>query len=377
MVIVSGVSVVNLDSLIALLPDGFGPTLGPSRSSVASRRQSSRRTEPPLTFCGHRRVDRGPDHRDAPRRQRHVSVDARTRSGRACRWSGTARWRGGSAGKDKEGVTVDASDRELQQYLFDLHGYLVLHNVLEATEVAELNRLIDAQRLPSPRESIRFGSAAGKHGPDHGFLNWGEPFCRLLDHEAIMPILRLRLGDWFRLDRLYGIRMLKGQTMGSMHADYGASALNSFTRPGERFHFAPNGIYEGFTVAAWNLADAGSNCGGFWCIPGSHKSNFKVQRQIHEAPEKASCVIIPEIPAGSVVLFSEAMMHGTALWKADHERRTLLFKYCVSQMAWSRARVLPPPDVPLTPRQQALLTEPADPHTFVPSLFSDGPGVAR
>jgi hypothetical protein len=46
-------------------------------------------------------------------------------------------------------------------------------------------------------------------------------------------------------------------------------------------------------------------------------------------------------------------------------------------MAWSRARVLPPPDVPLTQRQQALLTEPADPHTFVPSLFSDGPGAER
>ncbi len=66
--------------------------------------------------------------------------------------------------------------------------------------------------------------------------------------------------------------MHKGQTMGSMHADYGASARNSFTKPGERFHFAPNGIYEGFTVVAWNLTDAGPAYGGFWCIPGSHKS---------------------------------------------------------------------------------------------------------
>jgi hypothetical protein len=180
-------------------------------------------------------------------------------------------------------VTVDGSDQELQQYLFDLQGYLVIHGVLGAAEVAELNRLIDAQRLPSPRERIRFGSAAGLHGPDHGFLNWGEPFCRLLDHEAILPIPRLRLGDCFRLDRLYGIRMRKGQTMGSMHADYGASARNSFTKPGERFHFAPNGIYEGFTVVAWNLTDAGPAYGGFWCIPGSHKSHFKLPRQIHEA----------------------------------------------------------------------------------------------
>jgi hypothetical protein len=30
----------------------------------------------------------------------------------------------------EEAVTVDASDRELQQYLFDLQGYLVIPNVL-------------------------------------------------------------------------------------------------------------------------------------------------------------------------------------------------------------------------------------------------------
>src|SRR5947209_4952318 len=133
----------------------------------------------------------------------------------------------GTDSKDREGVTVDASDQELQQYLFDLQGYLVIHNVLGAAEVAELNRLIDAQRLPSPRERIRFGSAAGLHGPDHGFLNWGEPFCRLLDHEAILPILRLRLGDCFRLDRLYGIRMLKGSRPRAPD-----SALQVFRLPG-------------------------------------------------------------------------------------------------------------------------------------------------
>ena len=46
-----------------------------------------------------------------------------------------------------------------------------------------------------------------------------------------------------------------------MHADHGASALNSFTRPGERFHLAANGIYERFTAVAWNLAAAGPASG--------------------------------------------------------------------------------------------------------------------
>ncbi len=272
---------------------------------------------------------------------------------------------------------MPAFDREMQQYLFDLQGYLVLENVLGKAALATLHALIDAQQLPSPREKIRFGSAAGLHGSDYGFLNWGEPFCRLLDHEAIMPVLRVRLGDCFRLDRLYGMRMHQGQTSGMLHADYGASARNVLVRPGERFHFATNGIYEGFVVAAWSLADAGPAHGGFWCIPGSHKSQFKLPRQIFEAPEKSPCVVIPEVPAGSVILFTEALVHGTAPWTAAHERRTLLYKYCVSQMAWSRERVLPPPDVPLTPRQQALLSEPADPYTFFPSLFADAPDGAE
>jgi hypothetical protein len=37
-------------------------------------------------------------------------------------------------------MSVDAADRELQQYLFDLHGYLVIRDVLGTAEVAELNR---------------------------------------------------------------------------------------------------------------------------------------------------------------------------------------------------------------------------------------------
>src|SRR5207244_6731725 len=48
----------------------------------------------------------------------------------------------------REGVVVDASALELQQYLFDLQGYLVIQNVLGTAEIAELNRLIDAQALP-------------------------------------------------------------------------------------------------------------------------------------------------------------------------------------------------------------------------------------
>lgn len=254
---------------------------------------------------------------------------------------------------------------EVQQYLFDLQGYLVIEDVLSCDEIAIINELFDQQELPPPGKSSRFGAA-----PDGaGFLQWGQPLCDLLDHPSIMPVLRFRLGDCFRLDRRYGMYMRDGMGPGGLHSDYGASAPTSGVRPGEYYQPRGNEIVDGFIVVAWSLTDAGPGSGGFCCVPGSHKSHFRLPQAIKDAPEKASCLVTPNAPAGSVILFTESLTHGTAAWTAGHERRSLLYKYCVSHIAWTSRRVAPPTTVELTARQQILLREPADPHRHFPSLF--------
>ncbi len=65
------------------------------------------------------------------------------------------------------------SDLEMQQYLFDLQGYLVVEDALSTEEVATLNELFDRQQLPSPGKVQRFGDAP----EGSGFLQWGKPFC--------------------------------------------------------------------------------------------------------------------------------------------------------------------------------------------------------
>ncbi|MCZ6680906.1 MAG: phytanoyl-CoA dioxygenase family protein [Candidatus Poribacteria bacterium] len=259
------------------------------------------------------------------------------------------------------------SELETQQYLFDLQGYMVLEDVLSSDEVVTLNRLIDAQNLPQPGLEAglirRFGSAAGAGPEGPGFLEWGKPFCGLLDHPRIMPILRFMLGECFRLDRIYGIYMREGTTALGLHGG------NTPYSPGEYYHVRDGRIHNGFTVVAWNLTDTGPQSGGFICIPGSHKSNFKIPKEILETPEKAPCAVIPEVRAGSVVLFTEALTHGTAAWRGKHQRRSLLYKYCQSQVAWSNKRVKLPKTVELTPRQKILFGEPANPGNFFPSLF--------
>ncbi len=259
---------------------------------------------------------------------------------------------------------------ETEKYLFDLNGYIVIENVLGADELTLLNVIFDRQERP--RDSVLMSYGGGSTtGP--GFLAWGQPFVDLLDHPAILPVLRFRLGDCFRLDRLYAIAMSSGMSRGVMHSDYGASSTIAGSVPGEYYPFPLNEIHSGFTVACWNLTDSGPDVGGFSCISGSHKSNYRLPQQLADAGEESPHVLIPRAPAGSVTLFTEALTHGTAAWNGGHERRTLLYKYCVSQMAWGSSRVQAPGDCMLTPRQERLLAEPAEPYRFFPSLFEEEP----
>jgi ectoine hydroxylase-related dioxygenase (phytanoyl-CoA dioxygenase family) len=117
-------------------------------------------------------------------------------------------------------------------------------------------------------------------------------------------------------------------------------------------------MYNGLTVVAWNLTDTGPGAGGFCCIPGSHKSNFPCPPEIRAAHAQAPCVVVPEVRAGSVVLFTEALTHGTAPWTAAHPRRSLLFKYSPAQQSWSKRHLQPPDGVELTPRQKLLFEPP-------------------
>ena len=68
-----------------------------------------------------------------------------------------------------------------------------------------------------------------------------------------------------------------------------------------------------------------------------------------------------EAEAGDVIIFTEALAHGTLPWTADHQRRSILFKYSPGPLTYS-SRYLPP-DVEdildeFTPQQRALLEPP-------------------
>ena len=87
------------------------------------------------------------------------------------------------------------------------------------------------------------------------------------------------------------------------------------------------------------LTDVGPGDGGFVCVPGSHKSNFlqHMPRDVARFERDVAWVVQPTLAAGGdgdVLIFTEALIHGTAIWNADHERRTLLYKYSPPHSSW-------------------------------------------
>jgi len=274
---------------------------------------------------------------------------------------------------------------ELYRYLYDLQGYLVIPDVLSPDQVATLNRLIDENADPVPenwrelaaRDRLgmynvwRFGMAGGSYPSGPGFLAWGQPFVDLMDHPLSMQLLRMQLGDCFRLDRIFGMRMREGHPNGRLHSDYGASQPFSDATPGRYYHQPAHQALHGFGVAVFNLSDCGPDTGGLRLIPGSHNSHYRLPQCIRD-DEYSEVVISPDAPAGSLTLFTEATTHGTGGWTASYERRSLLYKYCASQLTWSRTRVTAPEGIALTERREKLLREPAGGHWFFESLFRDG-----
>jgi Phytanoyl-CoA dioxygenase (PhyH) len=210
-----------------------------------------------------------------------------------------------------------------ERYLFDLRGYLVLPQVLNPAEVATLNDLIDTQDLPPPDvsvESQRFG----------GFLAWDARFHDLIDHPRVLPTLKEMLGPALRLDHAYGIKMRAGSPGLNLHG--GGTPYD----PAQYYHFRNERMYCGLTVVSWALTDALDGHGGFCCVPGSHKCNLPCPREIRDYSQDAGCVVPVPMRAGDVLIFTEALTHGTITWTAPHHRRALLYKYSPGHQTWGR-----------------------------------------
>lgn len=211
-----------------------------------------------------------------------------------------------------------------ERYYFDLRGYIVVPNAIDAETLAVLNSELDKKvnDLVSPdAPTNRFGD----------ILSWSPNYRKLIDNPVITPYLEELLGAQFRLDHDYLdiLRAGKGPTKGWLHG--GGTPFDH-----SQFYRYDNGkIRNGLSVVAYNLADVNEGDGGFACVPGSHKSNLPFPDNWRQTDNPPSCMERITGPAGTAILFTEALTHGTLPWQGSHERRTLFFKYSPNAISWS------------------------------------------
>jgi ectoine hydroxylase-related dioxygenase (phytanoyl-CoA dioxygenase family) len=235
-----------------------------------------------------------------------------------------------------------------QRYLFDLQGFLVLENMLDKDRIARMQKDMDAKAVDAPdKDSLEY-----RWGD---FLTWGKDWADLIDHPRVMAAMEEMLGPKFRLDHAYGMAMKasnQNTTPGNLHHEGGMFHHGCF--------YAQHGakMHNGLMVVSWALTDAPAGSGGFICIPGSHKATYPMSRQWYNPADprlqELGLVKNLSLNAGDVLIFTEALTHGTNPWtNTKNQRRSVLLKYCPHYMQWAEGVIKG--DDSLTDNQKLLI----------------------
>lgn len=268
----------------------------------------------------------------------------------------------------------------LDEYLFDLNGFLILRNLLTPGEVAEGNALIDA----IPRELPR----GGWHGwvqredhPEHRGISYqqiyelGGVFEAMIDHPRYLN---------------YVLRFVGGQDTHDMYHGPGAIDENFFNLrgPGDAIPVHSGGHelasrtgyrYQNgrFLCGEINVltafTDIGVGDGATMVIPGSHKSNmihpaFLRRNRVEEwsptgggSADDVEGAIEIHMNAGDALLFVDSLCHGSARRVIAGERRISVFRF---GSGWNRTRFGHQPSPELLAQANPLarkLLQPCDP----------------
>lgn len=232
----------------------------------------------------------------------------------------------------------------LDRYAFDLRGYLLFEQVLDDRTVTRLRAVIDDQHLPPADATIE----RQRFGHDGALFAWDRAFSDLIDHPLAVAVVADLIGPYVRLDHAYGITMRPGTSGLGLHGP--AEPFDSSQYYLHRMGSMRNGL----VTLSWSLSDGGPGEGGFGCIPGSHRASEPL-------PTGAASLLVevPQ-PSGSLLVFTEALMHCTMPWQGSVTRWAVLFKYSPGSTAWGATPAAPAEVVAsMSDRQQRFFQPPS------------------
>jgi hypothetical protein len=236
---------------------------------------------------------------------------------------------------------------EEDAYFFDLNGYVVVPNMLAADEVERLLRVVESNDSSLPGDEVASWAQ---------FLDWDPRFLGLMADERVVDIVIEMCGPRARLDSAMAYKTSSSTASLELHRSW-PEGEPSYTDPSYNTDWRIPRC--GSLVVQWALTDVPDGAGGLCCIPGSHKA---LQGKPGSATVHRLGRLVRQIPhsAGDVVIFTEALLHGTAPWTAAHTRRAIVFKYCPGNQIWNHHQPLldATKECDLSPLQSRLLAAP-------------------
>ncbi|MBM3263453.1 MAG: phytanoyl-CoA dioxygenase family protein [candidate division Zixibacteria bacterium] len=260
---------------------------------------------------------------------------------------------------------------EMEKYLLDTQGYLVIKGVLSPEEVKAANAAIDhhADQIRIRPNDLAHGSATLKgtigRGDLGGMLTWEKPYCdvfrSMIAHPNVIPYLEELLGPEFRFEGVGLLTMDEGAEGFWFHE--GATPYDR----SRNYHYHNGRIYSGMTNIAVQLTDVEPGDGGFACFPGSHKANYPCPGDIRLYEAHQDRFVQIPAKAGDAILFPECLMHGTLPWKAKRQRRSMRSTYNSGVVGEGLMGTYTPPPFyeELTETQKAHISAPHYRHELV------------
>jgi len=225
---------------------------------------------------------------------------------------------------------------EEQKFFYDLRGWILIPNVLLSSEIDEMKA--EAYACDGSR-SLR---------NSRGYV---DSLQKLLDHPAIVGILTEILSEppylsddyySFRCENSFiSIRHRVGAISNEQDSEnhIPSNNLPHVVRPPQqanamRYQVKGNKIYSGLTRVVWELEEVKAGQGGTSFLSGSHKANFNYggpdpyRANISESPWEESMRETMKgysCPAGSVVIFTESLIHAANEWTNPNNPRCAVF----------------------------------------------------
>jgi hypothetical protein len=222
----------------------------------------------------------------------------------------------------------------LDDYLFDLRGYLILEQALSADEVAALDAGLDQYRDLEPHgwKGNVYRSDNDHEGKGFELQNiveGGAAFETMIDHPSWISYARRYAGEvdsyveGLFIDECFASIRRSGGYFGVHSGGYRGAVRGQYRYLDGVFRCGQVNIL----VA---LTDVGPGDGGTMIIPGSHKSRLPhpdFEKYENDRMDEMPGVVEARLRKGDALLFCDGLSHGASSRTNDGERRVVIYRY--------------------------------------------------